>query len=54
MTTTPSPMGCARCGIDRRGHAIQAGADGTHTWQQPSQQQIRDRMNARRSERARP
>ncbi|WP_371099906.1 hypothetical protein [Streptomyces sp. PU_AKi4] len=54
MTTTPNPMGCARCGIDRRGHAIQASADGTHTWQQPSQQQIKDRMLARRSQRARP
>lgn len=54
MTTTPNPMGCARCGIDQRGHAIQAGTDGSHTWQKPSQQQIRDRLNARRSERARP
>ncbi|MGP3737946.1 hypothetical protein ACTWJ9_33085 (plasmid) [Streptomyces sp. GDS52] len=46
----PNPMGCARCGIDRRGHGIQAAADGTHTWQKPSQQQIKDRMNARRAE----
>jgi hypothetical protein len=42
-------MGCGRCGIDRRGHAIQAAADGTHTWEQPTQQQIKDRMQARRT-----
>jgi hypothetical protein len=41
-------MGCQRCGIDRRGHAIQTGPDGSHTWQQPSQQQVKDRMRARR------
>ncbi|MFF7142263.1 hypothetical protein ACFZB5_13575 [Streptomyces nodosus] len=45
---TPNPMGCRHCGIDRRGHAIQAGTGGSHTWQQPSQQQIKDRMHARR------
>lgn len=45
---TLNPMGCARCGIDQRGHAIQAGADGTHTWQQPTQKQIKERMRARR------
>jgi len=49
--TSPNPMGCRRCGIDQRGHAIQATADGSHTWQQPTQQQIRDRMLARRAER---
>lgn len=46
-----NPMGCRRCGIDQRGHAIQAGSDGSHTWQQPTQQQIKDRMVARRAER---
>lgn len=53
---TPNPMGCARCGIDRRGHAIQAGSDGSHTWQAPTQQQIKERMLARRtvSDRAQP
>jgi hypothetical protein len=44
-------MGCARCGIDQRGHGVQASADGTHTWQQPSQQQIKQRMCARRAAR---
>lgn len=46
---TPDPMGCARCGIAQRGHAIQAAADGTHTWQQPTQEQIKERMRARRA-----
>ncbi len=45
----PNPMGCARCGIEKRGHAIQVGADGSHTWQQPTQQQIKERMHARRA-----
>lgn len=48
---TPTPMGCRRCGIDRDSHAIQAGADGSHTWEQPTQQQIKDRMRARRAAR---
>ncbi|MFD6496768.1 hypothetical protein [Streptomyces sp. NPDC060188] len=46
----PKPMGCGRCGIDKDVHAIQAASDDTHTWQQPTQQQIRDRMLARRAE----
>lgn len=46
---TPNPMGCARCGIDQRGHAIQAAAGGTHTWQQPTQEQIKERMRGRRA-----
>ncbi|WP_329474282.1 hypothetical protein OIE75_40935 (plasmid) [Streptomyces sp. NBC_01723] len=46
--TIPNPMGCARCGIDQRGHAIQASADGVHTWQQPTTEQIKQRMNVRR------
>ena len=41
-------MGCRRCGIERRGHGIQATVDGSHTWQQPTQQQIKGRMLARR------
>jgi hypothetical protein len=47
---TPNPMGCRLCGIDQLGHAIQAAADGSHTWQQPTQQQIKDRMTARRQQ----
>jgi hypothetical protein len=45
-------MGCGRCGIDRRGHAIQAGSDGSHTWIKPTEQQIKDRMRARRASRS--
>lgn len=48
----PNPMGCRWCGIDKRGHGIQAGADGSHTWDQPTRQQIKDRMLARRATRA--
>ncbi|TVZ96506.1 hypothetical protein [Streptomyces sp. BK340] len=50
--SAPNPMGCARCGIDQRGHGIQAGADGSHTWEQPTPEQIKERMLARRSGRA--
>jgi hypothetical protein len=49
----PNPMGCARCGIDQRGHAIQVGADGSHTWTAPTQEQIKARMLARRTVRSR-
>lgn len=45
----PNPMGCARCGIDQRGHAIQTGTGGSHTWEQPTRQQIKERMHARRA-----
>jgi hypothetical protein len=44
-----NPNGCRLCGIEQRGHAIQAGAGGSHTWKQPTQQQIKDRMQARRA-----
>jgi hypothetical protein len=42
-------MGCRWCGIDQRGHAIQAGGDNSHTWEQPTQEQIKERMLARRT-----
>ncbi|MGW8679645.1 hypothetical protein ACWGNN_01000 [Streptomyces sp. NPDC055817] len=45
-----APMGCRRCGITRDVHAIQAGSGGSHTWEQPTQQQIKDRMLVRRAE----
>jgi hypothetical protein len=52
MTHFPNPMGCAVCGIDRRGHSRQhTETGGWHTWKQPSQQQIKDRMRARRATR---
>jgi hypothetical protein len=47
----PNPMGCARCGIDQRGHGIQVTADGSHTWEQPSQEQLKQRMHDRRARR---
>jgi hypothetical protein len=50
VTRLPNPMGCGRCGIDRRGHAIQAGSGGSHTWTQPTQEQIKQRMLARRQQ----
>jgi hypothetical protein len=43
-----NPNGCRLCGIDRRGHAIQYGPPGRHTWTQPTQQQVKERMHARR------
>lgn len=51
MKGVPNPMGCRRCGIDQDVHAIQAGRDGSHTWEQPTQQQIKARMLARRGAR---
>lgn len=53
MKNLPDPMGCARCGINRRGHAIQVGSDGSHIWEQPTQEQIKNRMLARRAGRSR-
>lgn len=49
MNQLPNPDGCRLCGIAERGHAIQTGRNGSHTWQQPTQQQIKDRMRARRA-----
>ncbi|MFJ8727677.1 hypothetical protein [Streptomyces sp. NPDC093269] len=49
----PNPMGCRQCGIDHRVHAIQAGSGGTHTWEQPTEQQIKERMQTRRTEKTR-
>lgn len=51
MRGLPNPDGCRICGIEQRGHAIQVGTDGSHTWQQPTQSQIKERMLARRAER---
>ena len=50
MKNLPNPMGCRLCGIDRRGHAIQYGPAGRHTWTAPTQAQIKDRMRARRTD----
>lgn len=50
MTTTPEPSGCAHCGAARRGH-FQRWKDGIgwHRWTAPTQQQIKERMLARRA-----
>lgn len=49
MNQPTPPNGCRLCGIAKRSHAIQTGRDGSHTWKQPTQQQIKDRMRARRT-----
>lgn len=51
MTTRTAPNGCRLCGIERRGHAIQGTANGSHTWTAPTNQQIKERMLARRNNR---
>jgi len=49
---TPNPMGCRWCGIDQRPHAQQWKPPvGWHKWEQPTQQQIKERMHARRAAR---
>ncbi|MGW2725718.1 hypothetical protein [Streptomyces sp. NPDC001492] len=46
----PDPMGCQHCGIDQRGHARQYKPPvGWHKWEQPTQEQIKARMLARRA-----
>jgi hypothetical protein len=51
----PNPMGCRWCGIDRRGHGRQNWpTGGTHSWQPPTQDQIKQRMQDRRNARSRP
>lgn len=50
MKGLPNPMGCRWCGIDQRPHARQWKLPvGWH--KQPAQQQIKDRMRARRTAR---
>jgi len=53
VKTLPNPNGCRICGIDKRGHAIQALTGGSHTWTTPTQEQIKARMTARRTARSR-
>jgi hypothetical protein len=49
---TPNPMGCRWCSIDQHGHGRQyVEPIGWHQWQPPTQQQIKNRMLARRAER---
>lgn len=45
----PNPMGCRWCGLDQRPHFQQWKPPvGWHTWEQPTQQQIKQRMQDRR------
>ena len=50
-----TPNGCRWCGIDQRPHAMQWKPPiGWHQWERPTQQQIKERMLARRAERQNP
>ncbi|MFD3815009.1 hypothetical protein ACFWRZ_08075 [Streptomyces rubiginosohelvolus] len=49
--TAPNPMGCQLCGIDRPHGWQYTDEAGLHQWTQPTQEQIKDRMGARRSAR---
>lgn len=49
MTT---PSGCAHCGLEQRGHSQRwTETAGWHGYMPPTQQQIKDRMNARKASR---
>jgi hypothetical protein len=49
------PSGCRWCGVTKPDHASRWNVDiGWHQWTQPTQQQIKDRMRARRAERTSP
>lgn len=52
--TTPAPFGCRWCGTERRAHAFgpkSLSKRGPHLWVQPTQAQIKARMQARRAAR---
>ncbi|MGW1533910.1 hypothetical protein [Streptomyces aureus] len=52
MTTNPhtDPSGCRWCGITSRDHMQRWKAPvGWHQWTQPTQEQIKNRMQARRA-----
>ncbi|MGJ5831355.1 hypothetical protein [Streptomyces ossamyceticus] len=43
------PYGCAHCGAERRSHGRRyIGGAGMHAWERPSDEQVKDRMLARR------
>lgn len=45
-----NPMGCRWCGLDKRPHFQQWKPPvGWHQWEQPTQEQIKERMLARRA-----
>jgi len=50
--TVPTPFGCRWCGTERSGHGRRyLPGRGMHAWEQPTQDQIKARMLARRAER---
>ena len=50
--TAPSPYGCRWCGEDRHQHGRSwVGSRGIHSWEQPTNAQIKARMHARRNTR---
>jgi hypothetical protein len=51
----PTPSGCRWCGVDQREHAQRWKLPaGWHQWPQPTQDQIKRRMQERRSTRSAP
>lgn len=49
------PSGCRWCGVKKRDHASRWNVNiGWHQWTQPTPQQTKGRMLARRAERTRP
>lgn len=51
--TLPTPNGCRWCGIPKGSHGWQwLPGQGMHQWEQPTQEQIKARMKARRAARA--
>ncbi|MDX2999691.1 hypothetical protein PV382_23815 [Streptomyces scabiei] len=50
--TTPNPYGCRWCGDDQNSHGRQwTAGHGMHSWQKPTEAQIKARMLARRNAR---
>jgi hypothetical protein len=50
--TEPTPYGCRWCGDEQHHHGHQWHPEaGMHQWTEPSPEQIRDRMTARRARR---
>lgn len=50
--TAPNPSGCQHCGVDQQEHMQRwISGIGWHTWTKPTDQQIKERMRARRNQR---
>jgi hypothetical protein len=50
--TAPTPFGCRWCGTEQGGHGRRwMPGRGIHAWEQPTQEQIKARMLARRTAR---